>query len=105
MVYEIRNMNAFCKSIGKTVAREAGFSQKQLKKSIKVSNIKQMVRGYATESLDGTFHIDDQRTSQVCDEVLDWLIGVDLAEQAGNDDLDCYWDSDQDCMVFVTKEV
>jgi len=106
MRYKIKNINAFCKSLGKNVAKEAGFTKKQLKKYIKVSNIKNMVKYYATVDSDGTFSIDDRRTAAICDEVLGWLVGVELASAAADGHLDCYWDDETESMVFshVDKE-
>lgn len=100
MIYKIENMNAFCKSLGKNVAKEAGFSKKELRKYIKVANIKNMVKYYATVGDDGSFTIDDRRTAAVCDEVLGWLVGVELASAAADGILDCYWDDKTESMVF-----
>ena len=47
MIYEIRNLSAFSRSIGKQVAREGGFTIKELKEYISVTNIKNIVKKYA----------------------------------------------------------
>ena len=39
------------------------------------------------------------------DEILDWLIGVELAKMAADDKLECYWDDEANEMVFKGKPV
>lgn len=104
MIYEINNINKFAKSLGKIVAKDIGFSQEELKKYIKVSNIKNLILQYCNGRRRGKLTIDENNTSRVCQEIFSWLIGADLARMAAEDILDCYWDDKQNQMVFKYKE-
>lgn len=102
MIYEIRNLSAFSRSIGKQVAREGGFTVRELKTYISVKNIKNIVRKYANYKNEA-FYIDEERTHLVCEEIFDWLTGVNLAKLASEDYLDCWWDSEKNTMIFKKK--
>ena len=102
MIYEIKSLNGFAKSLGKQVAREGGFSVKELRGYITVSNIKNMIKQHASKQR-GKLYIDEDRTHQVCEEIFDWLTGVNLAKLAAQDYLECYWDDKQNTMVFNKK--
>lgn len=104
MIYEIQNINKFAKSLGKMVAKDIGFSQAELKKYIKVSNIKNLIIQYCNGRNKDKLTIDEENTSRVCNEIFDWLVGADLARLAAEDILDCYWDDSMNQMVFKYKE-
>lgn len=104
MIYEIQNLNKFAKSLGKMVAKDIGFSQKELKQYINVSNIKNLIIQYCNGKIKGKLTIDEENTSRVCSEIFDWLIGADLARLAAEDVLDCYWDDKTNQMIFKHKE-
>lgn len=103
-MYEIKYLNKFAKSLGKMVAKDIGFSHTQLKNYITVGNIKNLIKQYCNTDKYGQLLIDEEQTSQVCSEIFDWLIGVDLAKMAAADELDCYWDDKMNQMVFKYKE-
>ena len=103
-VYEIKNMGAFAKGLAKEVAKSSYFSYDQLKDYITVKNIKHIIKDYASRNKKGRYYIGEKEASEACDEILDWLIGVDLARMCAADVLDCYWDDDKDCMVFMEKK-
>jgi hypothetical protein len=102
MIYEITSLNGFAKSLGKQVARDGGFSSKELKSYINVKNIKNIITQYASKKR-GKFYIDEERTHKVCEEIFDWLTGVNLAKLAAQDYLECYWDDKNNTMVFKKK--
>jgi hypothetical protein len=104
MIYEVKNLNHFAKNLGKMVAKDAGFTQKQLKKYIKVANIKHIIYQHCNGRKHGNLLIDEENTSIVCSEIFNWLLGVDLAAMAANDILDCYWDDNLNEMVFKYKD-
>lgn len=103
-MYEIKHLNKFAKSLGKMVAKDMGFSHHQLIHYITVGNIKNLIKQYCHTNKYGQLLIDEEQTSQVCSEIFDWLIGVDLAKLAAADELDCYWDDKINQMVFKYKE-
>lgn len=104
MIYEITHLNAFAKSLGVNVAKDSGFSIKELKRYIKVSNIKNIIKQYAKKNKYGNLVINDEAAQNICSDIFDWLIGANLAELAAEDVIDCYWDDEQNCMMFKTKE-
>lgn len=101
-MYKIKNLNSFSKELGKLVAANAGFSTKELKESITVKNIRGIVTKYI-KNKNGYFYISEDMTSQICEEIHDWIIGVSLAKLAAEDKLDCYWDDKKNCMIFKEK--
>lgn len=103
-MYEIKHLNKFAKSLGKMVAKDMGFSHKELKSYITVSNIKNLIKQHCHVNKRGQLLIDEDQASIVCNEIFDWLLGVDLAKLAAEDELDCYWDDKINQMVFKYKE-
>ena len=102
-MYEIQDINKFSKNIAKAVAKYAGFSYKELRSYIKVANVKQIVEKYSSFNQRGNLCIDEDEAEAACEEIFDWLVGVDLAKLASNGDLECYWDDEKNCMVFKGK--
>ena len=102
-MYEIQDINKISKNIAKAVAKYAGFSYKELRSYIKVANVKQIVEKYSSFNQRGNLCIDEEEAQAACEEIFDWLVGVDLAKLASNGDLDCYWDNEQNCMIFKSK--
>lgn len=103
-MYEIKNINKFAKSLGNMVAKDMGFSKKELHSYIRVSNIKSLIKQHCSIDKQGQLLIDEDQTSEVCNQIFDWLIGVDLAKLAADDELDCYWDDKSNEMVFKAKD-
>lgn len=103
-MYQIKHINKFAKSLGKMVAKDSGFSQKELQSYINVINIKNLIKEHCVTDKQGNLFIDEDQTSEVCNEIFGWLIGVDLAKLAAEDELDCYWDDKSNEMVFKKKE-
>jgi hypothetical protein len=102
-MYQIKDINLFAKTIRKRVATDAGFRPNQYKKYITLHNIKRMIAQRAVKNDDG-YYIDEDGTELVCSDIFEWLVGVDLARLAALDIVQCYWDNDQDCMVFYNTE-
>tara|TARA_B100001778_G_C18423522_1_gene554377 strand:- start:439 stop:771 length:333 start_codon:yes stop_codon:yes gene_type:complete len=103
-IYEIKNLGQFAKGLAKEVARSSYFSFEQLKNYITVKNIKNIIKDYASKDKKGCYVIDEIKANAACEDILDWLIGVDLARMCAEDILDCYWDDKQNCMVFMEKK-
>lgn len=103
-MYEIENINKFAKCLGKKVAKECGFSPEQLKTSITVKNVCGLIMERSFLDNDGTRYIKKEDTSAVCEEILNWILGVNLARLAAEDEVDCYWSDKKNCMVFSFKE-
>lgn len=102
MVYQIKSLTKFAKSLGQEVAKEGGFTQQELQSYISVGNIKNMVKSRARHR-NGKLYIDEESTDLICEEIFDWLTGVGLAKLAAQDYLECFWDDKQNTMVFKKK--
>ena len=48
--------------------------------------------------------IDPDGLDDVCDDILNWLVGVKLCKLCGKDELDCFWDNKNDEMRFMFKD-
>lgn len=103
MIYEIKSLNGMAKGLGKQVAKDNGFSKKELHSYINVSNIVGIIKQYC-RTKGKKFYIDDGDIEKAYAEVHQWLVGVDLARLAANDTIDCYWDNEKDCMKFKGKK-
>jgi hypothetical protein len=101
-MYEIEDIKKFSKSLGKRVAKDCGFSVTDLKSSISVKNVCCLVKENSSV-IDGVRFIDEQNAIEVCEQILNWIMGVSLAKMAANDEIDCYWSDKDDCMMFMFK--
>lgn len=100
--HKFKDIRKFSLKIGKFVARSAGYTVKELRSFINVSNVEGIVRHHATMEED-SFTLSERQAEKICDEILDWLIGVELAKMAADDRLECYWDDEANEMVFKGK--
>lgn len=101
-LHKFKDIRKFSLKIGKFVARSAGYTVKELRSFINVSNVEGIVRQHATIE-ENCFKLSEKQAEKICDEILDWLVGVELAKMAAEGSLDCYWDDDRDQMVFKSK--
>lgn len=104
MKYKIKNIDKFAKYIGRLVAKQSGFTSKEFKSYINISNIKNIIYNHAEKIDDGSIALNEKTTNIIYSEIFDWLVGVDLAKLAADDILDCYWDNKRNCMIFKNKE-
>ena len=88
----------------KLVARNSGFSLKQIKSSINLSNVRTMVEMYSSKHIEGGFTVDIDDVAIICDEIYDWVSGVELARLAAEDKIDAYWDDKTNGMTFKLKK-
>ncbi len=100
--YRFKNINKFSKNIAKLVARQGGYSYKELKSFINVGNVINIVKEYAHVE-DDSFTLTVDETNMICEEIFDWLVGVELAKLAADDVVDCYWDDKDEQMIFKRK--
>ena len=101
--HRFKNIRKFSLNIGKFVARSAGYTVKELRSFINVGNVEGIVRHHATLEED-SFTLSEKQAEKICDEILDWLVGVELAKIAAEDRIDCYWDDKRNEMVFKGKD-
>ena len=105
-MYKIDNLNGFAKKLGKVVAKEIDISMKELKEYISVKSLKEIILEHSMPSEEGgkSIYIDADRTSAACEDIADWLIGVEHAKLAAEDLVECYWDNKINTMMFYLKE-
>ena len=105
-MYKIDNLNGFAKKLGRLVAKEIDISIKELKEYISVRSIKEIILEHSVDSEDEdkSIYIDEDRTSAACEDIADWLIGVEHAKLAAEDLVECYWDNKINTMMFYLKE-
>jgi len=105
-MYEIENLNQFAKMIGLEVAKDAGFKKSDLKKYISVKNIKGIVKEHASKKRGSNkLWLTKTQAEVICEDIFEWLAGFELAKQAADDKLDCWWDDEKDRMIFKRKEI
>lgn len=102
-MYKIKNLEKFSYELGKLVAKDMGFNKKEFMRCINIHNLKQLVLQYCNKSNDGSYIISDKETSTICNEISNWVIGVDLAKLAADDVIECYWDDVKNTMTFSKK--
>ena len=97
-------LNKLAKMIGMSVAQQSGFSMLELRNNIKVAHIKDMIIQHADADYHDVIEIDPDSLDDVCDDILNWLVGVKLCKLCGKDELDCFWDDKNDEMRFMFKD-
>ena len=104
-MYEIENLNQFAKMVGLEVAKDIGFKRSDLKDYISVKNIKGIVKQHASKKVpSGKLFLTKRQAEKVCNDVFEWLAGFELAKQAADGKLDCWWDDEKNRMVFEARE-
>lgn len=105
MMYKVNNLNGFAKRIGKLVAREIDISVKELKEYISVKSIKDIILEHSMKmESDDSVYMDEERTQAACEDIADWLSGVEHAKLAAEDLIECYWDNKLNTMLFYLKK-
>ena len=99
--YEFTNEKVFCENIIRLVSVECRLPLSQIKKSIRLNNVKKMVRQYAQKLNDNSFSLTADNACDICDDIASWVANVSLAKQCAKDKLDCYWDNELNMMVFT----
>lgn len=101
--YRIKNMVGFSKKILSIACNGIGIDEAEYKNYINIDNVKQIVKIHSEQSEDD-FYVDDDVIEKICDELQNWVLGVQLSKMCSEGTLDCYWDDEGDCMVFKVAE-
>ena len=80
----------FCHDMIKLVSRNTSYTLKEIKSSINVGNVRTMVRMHSSPHVDGGFTVSEDDASDICEEIFDWVAGVELARLAAEDVIDAY---------------
>lgn len=96
-------MNGFSKKILSIACNDIGIDEVEYKNYINIDNVKQIVKMHSEESEDD-FYVNDDVIEKICDELQNWVLGVQLSKMCSEGKLDCYWDDEADCMIFKVAE-
>ena len=88
----------------KIVSRNTSYTLREIKDCINLGNVKAMVRMHSTPHIDGGFRLTVGDVENICEEIFDWVAGVELARLAAEDVIDAYWDDDKNGMYFKLKK-
>ena len=94
----------FCHDMIKLVSRNSSYTLKEIKSSIILGYVTTMVRMHSSPHVDGGFTVSEDDASDICEEIFDWVAGVELARLAAEDVIDAYWDDDKNGMYFKLKK-
>lgn len=98
--WKITKPNALSKYIGKLVADEGGFTMADIKKLISVKQIKAYVTEVAKRDEDNALIVNSEDMQNICDMVYSHIVGFDLTKAAARGMLECYWDDEENTMMF-----
>lgn len=102
--YGIKNITHFSKKMLKLVARESGFTKKECDEYISIENVKGIIEEHAKKNSKGRLIINEEITNTIFEKIENWLTGFQLARMCSEGILDCYWDSEKNCMVFKKSD-
>ena len=100
---KIRSINKFTKHMAKDLCRTMEIDYKNLKEYISFHQAKNLVKQYARK-YKNELYINEQRFAKLAEEFHDWVLGIDLCKMCSSGELDCYWDDDENKMVFRSNE-
>lgn len=98
----IKNLTKFTKIVAKEAAKEIGINTKKMNNYITLTQAKNLVKENAY-CKDGYLTINEKRMNKIHTELCDWLYGVELARLSAMDKFDCYWDNEENRMIFVNN--
>ena len=88
----------------KVVSKNTSYTLKEIKSAINLGNVRTMVRMHSSPHIDGGFTVSEEDASDICEEIFDWVAGVELARLAAEDLIDAFWDDEKNCMSFKMKK-
>lgn len=102
---KIKDLSKFIKHLAAETAKGCGINIKKekIKDYITSNNLKQIISQYAESDKDGNLFINNKIYSKIQDDVTGWILGVSLAKAAANNELECCWDDEKNCMIFTVK--
>lgn len=101
--FRIKDIHSLAKRMLSMGAEELGMDEKRRNKYINLTNVEGIIKEHATyKEANDSFYITDSAAELVVDDIMDWLLGVEVAEMCSKGKLECYWDDMQNCMVFKT---
>lgn len=102
-VWRIKDFDGFCKQTLKICCAQLGMEKPEYDKYITIENVQQIVKSCA-EIEDEDLYLTEEIFEKITEEIQNWVMGVQLSKMCSKGDLDCYWDSDKNCMVFKVAD-
>lgn len=99
---KIKNISKLSKHIGRDIANEMLIPLSEMKEFIKPKEISSIVKQYSIKK-NSSYFMDSIILGKIFQEVKNWVLGIQLAKMASNEQLDTIWDNDENCMIFKSK--
>ena len=103
-MYVISNMGKLAKNVTKNVFKELNIPFKNYKEYINAKNTVGIIKEKSMMK-NGKYCMDDEMFSSVYETIFDWVLGVHLAKECSNGNLECYWNDKENCMVFRDPKI
>lgn len=104
--YEIVQINQFSKSLGLSIAKQSMIPVKEFKRCISPKQIKGIIHQYCDDySPEGNPLLTEEQLDDICEDILSWITGFELAKMASDGKLECYWSDDKDQFIFSRNEI
>lgn len=99
---KVKNIKRAAKHIGRDVANDMLIPINEMKDYIKPNEIVSIIKQYAI-SKKNNYLINRMILQKIFMEVKNWVLGIQMAKMASDDQLDAIWDDEQNCMIFKAK--
>lgn len=103
---KITDIDKFAKFLAYNTVQDCGIDikRREIKNYITTKNVEEIIIQYAKRDKKNNLLVNGKILDKIQNDLMDWVLGVSLAKMAAKDELECYWDTERDCMVFATKE-
>jgi hypothetical protein len=98
----IKNLTKFAKIVVKEAAKEVGINAKNVNDYITLTQAKNLIIEHSCNK-DGDLVVNDKRMNKIHTDLCKWFQGFELARLSAMDKFECYWDNEQDKMIFITN--
>lgn len=99
---KIKSIPKLAKHIGRDIANEMLIPLSEMKEYIKPKEVSSIIKQYSIKKINGYF-VNATILSRIFSEVRNWVLGIQLAKMASNEQLETMWDDEENCMIFKSK--
>lgn len=105
-VYAIKDLNQYASQMRELTANNISENYTEnLDDFITIPQLNSLIRENSDGlDEDGRILINEETNEELFGIISDWIYGAGLSKLASQDLVQCAWDSEQNCMVFWTKE-
>jgi hypothetical protein len=100
---KIKSINKMSKHIGKDVAKNMDIPLKEFKNYITPREIRSIIRQHAVIK-DEDIYMSSERLQNVFLVINSWVLGIQMSKLASEGKVEVYWDEEQNCATFSTKD-